>query len=200
MKRRIALLRSMSQYAAAISALVEFLDAFPTDAEAWCELADLYQTQGMSSQAIFSLEEALLIAPNAWNLHARLGELEYISTTSSESQEGMLKILGDAIRRFCRSIELCDDYLRGYYGLKLSTRRLLDWMAGKSCLLPHQQIKGDETLPSREILERLHALSTKKLAEIVKSKSEDNKSWEWNQNELVAAKELLDRDEISVTQ
>lgn len=23
------------------------------------------------------------------------------------------------MRRFCRSIELCDDYLRGYYGLKL---------------------------------------------------------------------------------
>lgn len=27
--------------------------------------------------------------------------------------------LGEALRRFCRSIELCDDYLRGYYGLKL---------------------------------------------------------------------------------
>jgi hypothetical protein len=29
------------------------------------------------------------------------------------------KYLGDALRRFCRSIELCDDYLRGYYGLSL---------------------------------------------------------------------------------
>ncbi len=29
------------------------------------------------------------------------------------------KYLGDALSRFCRSIELCDDYLRGYYGLKL---------------------------------------------------------------------------------
>lgn len=58
----------MSRVSDAISALVEFVEAFPTDAEAWCELADLYQNQGMSSQAIFCVEEALLIAPNSWNV------------------------------------------------------------------------------------------------------------------------------------
>lgn len=26
--------------------------------------------------------------------------------------------LAESLKRFCRSIELCDDYLRGYYGLK----------------------------------------------------------------------------------
>jgi hypothetical protein len=29
------------------------------------------------------------------------------------------KHMAEAIKRFSRSIELCDDYLRGYYGLKL---------------------------------------------------------------------------------
>lgn len=58
----------MSRPIDAISALVELLEAIPTDAEAWCELADLYQSQGMSSQAVFSLEEALLIIPNSWNV------------------------------------------------------------------------------------------------------------------------------------
>lgn len=58
----------MSKPIDAISALVEFLEAVPTDAEAWCELADLYQSQGMSSQAIFCLEESLLITPNSWNV------------------------------------------------------------------------------------------------------------------------------------
>jgi ER membrane protein complex subunit 2 len=52
----------------ATGALVEFLESHATDAEAWCELADLYQSQGMNAQAIFSIEEALLIAPNAWNV------------------------------------------------------------------------------------------------------------------------------------
>ena len=28
------------------------------------------------------------------------------------------KHFAEALKRFCRSIELCDDYLRGYYGLK----------------------------------------------------------------------------------
>lgn len=68
LKRRIALLRSMNKYDEAVSALVDYLEAFSTDAEAWCELADLYQSNGMSAQAIFSLEEALLITPNSWNV------------------------------------------------------------------------------------------------------------------------------------
>lgn len=67
-KRRVALLRSLSRPADAIQALTELLEAIPTDAEAWCELADLYQAQGMAQQAIFSLEEALLIAPHSWNV------------------------------------------------------------------------------------------------------------------------------------
>lgn len=29
------------------------------------------------------------------------------------------KYLAESLKRFCRSIELCDDYLRGYFGLKL---------------------------------------------------------------------------------
>lgn len=29
------------------------------------------------------------------------------------------KHLAEALKRFSRSVELCDDYLRGYYGLKL---------------------------------------------------------------------------------
>ena len=70
LKRRIALLRSMNKYDEAVSALVDYLEAFPTDAEAWCELADLYQSNGMSAQAIFSLEEALLVTPNSWNVRA----------------------------------------------------------------------------------------------------------------------------------
>lgn len=40
---------------------------------------------------------------------------------SASGKEGSasLTLLADSIRRFCRSIELCDDYIRGYYGLKL---------------------------------------------------------------------------------
>ena len=54
-----------------------------------------------------------------------MGELLYLSATASSSSDGnILKGLSESMRRFCRSIELCDDYLRGYYGLKLVSPHL----------------------------------------------------------------------------
>lgn len=67
-KRRIALLRSKGKIPEAVSQLVQLCDASPTDAEAWAELASLYVQMGMWDQAIFALEEVLLIMPNAWNV------------------------------------------------------------------------------------------------------------------------------------
>ena len=118
-KRRAALLRSTGKIAEAITAMTNLLDTSPTDAESWAELADLYLTQGSYDQAVFCLEEVLLIVPNTWNMHARLGEVLYLSASRMDTGEEQLKTLPDSMRRFCRSIELCDDYLRGYYGLKL---------------------------------------------------------------------------------
>ena len=51
-------------------------------------------------------------------MHARLGEVELMAA-SVTSDGNTQKYLAEAIKRFCRSIELCDNYLRGYYGLKL---------------------------------------------------------------------------------
>ena len=50
-------------------------------------------------------------------MHARLGEVLYITASATEGSSE--KYLVESQRRFCRSIELCDDYLRGYYGLKM---------------------------------------------------------------------------------
>ncbi|KAL8717023.1 MAG: hypothetical protein Q9225_005701, partial [Loekoesia sp. 1 TL-2023] len=115
-KRRIALLRNLSKEGDAINALVDLLAVSPTDIESWAELADLYISQGLYQQAEFCLEEILLSTPNAWNIHARLGEMLYVSAAMSQDQIGSL---AESVRRFCRSIELCDGYVRGYYGLKL---------------------------------------------------------------------------------
>jgi ER membrane protein complex subunit 2 len=71
-KRRIALLKTLDKTAEAITALNEFVDPSPTDAEAWAELADLYVGQGLYPQAVFALEEVLLITPNAWNVRMLL--------------------------------------------------------------------------------------------------------------------------------
>ena len=51
-----------------VASLVHYLEFSPTDAEAWSEMADVYFTQGAYAQAIFAMEEVLILAPNAWNV------------------------------------------------------------------------------------------------------------------------------------
>ena len=51
-------------------------------------------------------------------MHARLGEVFHIAAITG-NDTAMLRLEARSMRSFCRSIELCDDYLRGYYGLKL---------------------------------------------------------------------------------
>jgi hypothetical protein len=90
------------------------------------------------------------------------------------------------MRRYCRSIELCSDYLRGYYGLKLATKQLLE-------VLPNT---GPTTgAPSKEKVEKLNELATLRLAEIVRRSSSGEKGWDgYDKAEIIAARELLDRD------
>jgi hypothetical protein len=51
-------------------------------------------------------------------IQARLGEVSLMAAATI-ADGGSQKYYAEAVKRFCRSIELCDDYLRGYYGLKL---------------------------------------------------------------------------------
>jgi regulator of sirC expression with transglutaminase-like and TPR domain len=71
-KRRIALLRSLGRTSDAVNALNALLDFSPTDPEAWSELADIYASQGLYGQAIYALEEVLVLMPNAWNVRTHL--------------------------------------------------------------------------------------------------------------------------------
>lgn len=70
-------------------------------------------------------------------IHARLGELQYMAATAGGANEASSQAyMAEALKRFCRSIELCDDYLRGYYGLKLvclTRRRFRFGTVKRSC-------------------------------------------------------------------
>ncbi|KAK3327359.1 hypothetical protein B0T19DRAFT_160947 [Cercophora scortea] len=193
-KRRIALLRSLGRVSDAASSLVRLLDFSPTDAEAWSELAEIYLTQGLYAQAIYALEEVLVLAPNAWNIHARLGEMQYMAATAPGAGTGAgpyRKYLAEALKRFARSIELCDDYLRGYYGLKLVTSKVLKDSAGSA-----KQNEADEfSLPDPATIERLNELATAKLSEIVRHAAARDPGWRgYDELEVTAARELLNKD------
>ncbi|KAI1367416.1 tetratricopeptide [Xylaria arbuscula] len=185
-KRRAALLRSMGRTSSAVNALSSLLDMSPTDSEAWAELADLYLNQGLYSQAIFAQEEVLILQPNAWNIHARLGEILLMAAKISDAP----KRLTEAMKRFCRSIELCDNYLRGYYGLKLTVQQLLNEQPLKSS----KQIDSEEwPIPPTSTLQKLDEVATEKLAEIVRRNSAGEKDWQgYDEAEIAVARELLE--------
>lgn len=189
-KRRITLLTSLGKSADAISSLIKFLDSSPNDTEAWAELSDLYVTQGMYPQAIFALEELLLVTPYAWNIHARLGEVLYIS--GSLAKIGMEKLMIDSLQRFCRSIELCDNYLRGYYGLKIVTDRLL---ALQDLGNPNSELGLSF---SSQKLKNLNEVAVTKLSEIIRRSARNELGWQgYEMTELIAAKEVLDHRSVS---
>lgn len=50
-------------------------------------------------------------------------------------------------------------------------------------------------MQTEETLRKLNQLATTKLTEIVNTMSKESESWRGNENELIAAKELLDRDD-----
>nr|XP_036583001.1 tetratricopeptide repeat domain-containing protein [Colletotrichum truncatum]KAF6791897.1 tetratricopeptide repeat domain-containing protein [Colletotrichum truncatum] len=188
-KRRIALLKSAGKISEAITALNSLLEFSPTDAESWAELADLYLSQGLYSQAIFALEEVLVLTPNAWNIHARLGEVLYMAASASENTSQQQ--LAESVKRFCRSIELCDDYLRGYYGLKLVTNKLLKEPSKPS----RQADSGDWALPETSTVQKLNEAATQKLAEIVRRNGAKERLWQgYDEAEIAAARDLLSKE------
>ncbi|KAJ4250608.1 Inositol phosphatase SIW14 [Fusarium torreyae] len=193
-KRRVALLRSMGKTPEAIASLVSLLDFNPTDAEGWSELSDLYLSQGLYSQAIYALEEVLVLVPNAWNLHARLGEVTLMAANETGDASPQ-KYLANSVKRFCRSIELCEDYLRGYYGLKKVTDKVLaDYAKFK------KQSEGDDfSLPDQATLQKLNQAATEKLAEIVRRYSAQEPLWQgYKADEITAARELLEKSSPEV--
>ncbi|KAF2766004.1 tetratricopeptide repeat domain-containing protein [Teratosphaeria nubilosa] len=200
-KRRAALLRAMGRTADAIAALRGLLDQSPTDAEAWSELSDLYVKEGMYEQAIYCLEEVLLVMPNAWNMHARLGEVTFLAAIRGQEAE-QTRQLSESVRRFCRSLELCEDYLRGFYGLKLSTDRLLQALeagnggGGGGKVARRSEADpgtGDSAPPSVEMVKKLNEVATRKLGEIVRRAASGEKGWDgYSEAELKATRELLE--------
>jgi hypothetical protein len=103
--------------------------------------------------------------------------------------DGSEQRLAEALKRFSRSIELCDDYLRGYYGLKQVTDQIL----GVS-LSTKERPDASFELPERKVVETLNEVATAKLAEIVRRSTANEKSWRgYSSSEIAAARALLEK-------
>lgn len=202
-KRRVAILKCLRRTSDAITALTVLLENSPTDVEAWAELSELYASQGAYTQAVFCMEEVLLVMPNAWSAHAQLATLLYLQSTSNPHSKSAPHIpsLSTSLRHFSRSLELNDSYLRGFYGLKLVSKTLIPLLSDNPVPAPSSKKNNnnadDDDLPPPKLatVKKLEELATAKLGVIVRNASAGKKGWTgYDQAEVIAARELLDRD------
>lgn len=200
-KRRAALLKSVGKGADAIRDIVSLLDSSPTDAEAWMELAEMYVAMGNWEQAVFCLEEVVLVMPNAWNVQARFGEVLFLQAqaqTQAQTPQGTEEgrraaVLAESLRRFCRSLELCDEYLRGCAGLKITAGKLIEALESGKKGGKGTGEEGELPLPSLETVKRLHEAATSQLSEIVRKASGGSREWDgYDDVEVQAARQLLE--------
>jgi ER membrane protein complex subunit 2 len=120
-------------------------------------------------------------------MHARLGEV--LLMASEALSESSRQYLAEALKRFARSVELCDDYLRGYYGMKQTTDRVLS----DDRISKERQDDGF-ALPDRKVIEHLNEVATEKLAEIVRKNGAGEIGWQgYNAGEITAAKSLIEK-------
>lgn len=61
----------------------------------------------MLAQAAFCLEELILLQPNLHYVHAQYAEILWLLGKEAS-----------ALKYWCRSVELCSDFLRGWFGVK----------------------------------------------------------------------------------
>jgi hypothetical protein len=124
------------------------------------------------------------------------------------------KHLAEAVKRFARSIELCDDYLRGYYGLKTVSHLSFDFVVWQLTDIqlgqvtdklladsskPKKQESEGFTLPDQGTLERLNQAATQSLGEIVRRYSAQEPLWQgYDAEEIAAARALLDKSTSSI--
>ncbi|KAF2749482.1 protein prenylyltransferase [Sporormia fimetaria CBS 119925] len=198
-KRRVAVLKSLGRTNDAITALTVLLENSPTDAEAWAELSDLYARQGAWGQAVYCMEEVLLVMPNAWSAHAQVATLHYQSAHTNSPPS--VSALSTSLRHFSRALELNSSYLRGFYGLKLASKALIPLLSdapmSNSAKKRAAENGDDDDVPPPKLqtVKRLEELATEKLAEIVRNYNAGKKGWTGYQEvEVLAAKELLDKD------
>lgn len=114
-KRKATFLRSLDRTKEAVSVLVAYLDVYYSDADAWAELAEIYSSCYEYAKAAFCCAEVVLLKPEEHISHVCYADALLAQATAEDS----VTLLYVALREYLRSIELCDDYIRGFCGARI---------------------------------------------------------------------------------
>lgn len=157
LKRRIALTKGNKDPQGYIKQLIAYTKLAPADVETWSELAEVYFSIGHYDKSIFAYEEAILIQPYNYVVHARIGQLYhllYLQTLKEKltKDNKLLNVnnLINSFKYFSRSVELVSNYVEGWSGLYIVSKKL-------------QELKTDEKYEFKKISD----LSKNQLNEII---------------------------------
>jgi tetratricopeptide (TPR) repeat protein len=149
MKKKISCLIDQDKIQEAVKKLVEYVDIYMQDTEAWAQLAKLYTLHGKYAEAAFCMEELLIHSPQDPFYQTRYADLQVLN--------GELMI---AIKYYCYTIKHCEDHTRSLYGLHHATKLCLEKIK------KGVTIKSQIPLIAQDILEELYDLSKERIAAI----------------------------------
>ncbi|CEP64573.1 Emc2p LALA0_S12e02036g [Lachancea lanzarotensis] len=110
---------STEQY---ISRLLDLVEKFPVDSEAWYALAQGYIQLGQLKQAAYCLEEILCISPFNYVVFADLSEILYYS--SGKDNKNKKNLLQQSLNNALRSVELSELYVKGWAFAAMASKLL----------------------------------------------------------------------------
>lgn len=163
LKRRAAFSKFKGNTKEYIDELLKIADTIPTDSELWAELGEAYYSSGQYPQAIHALQETLLLTPHAYNIFARIGEVQHtlVVRNSSLPFSEKFEYLSQAVKHFLRAVELCPVYVRGWAGVQVASQEILKLPEASNKLQPMEKSRYTDLA---EVSERrlLYIVSEKK--------------------------------------
>ncbi|SCU96593.1 LAFA_0G07096g1_1 [Lachancea sp. 'fantastica'] len=121
-KKLLAVQRKSSSTEQYISKLLEFVEKFPVDAEAWYALAQSYVQLGQLKQAACCLEEVICISPFNYVVFAGLGEILFYS--AGKDNKNKKALMQQSLNNALRSVELSELYVKGWAVAAMSSKFL----------------------------------------------------------------------------
>jgi tetratricopeptide (TPR) repeat protein len=150
--------RSRGKLALAAAALVEYLDTFQADADAWLELADVYTCLGLYRQAAFCWQELVAAAPGAGPWHCA-----YAQVLATLGDADALRL---AQKHYAAAVELSDGRdARALYGAVAA--------AGALQRLQATAKKGDPAPPPKGAADEMAALAAQRLEQLYAAHAPD---------------------------
>ncbi|KAL6937926.1 hypothetical protein ACO0RG_004451 [Hanseniaspora osmophila] len=109
------------------------IEKFPMDTEMWYQLGCDYFELSNFDQAIYCLEEVILLTPHNFVAWSKLGEVYYYKSLSIDDNNSKIKektkeknfLLNESLNRFLKSVEYSENFMKSWCYITVICNKLL---------------------------------------------------------------------------